>query len=326
MPGADFRDSMHTVLGEVGELPHLVELPARGPHASMVGRTLSVVTELGIDLQPAGWRLTDASGLDHRRAASLLAQDLDTLEELMQGRRGSLKLQVTGPWTLAASVERLRGDKVLADHGARRDLTQALAEGLRGHLGDVRRRVSNVQLVVQVDEPALSSVLSGSIPTASGFSRHRSVTPADAAQGLDAVCDAVLESEAEPILHDCAASVPWAVLRQTRVQAVSFDPSLMGPEQYDDVATWVDAGRSVWLGVIPSRDPAGRPPSDADVTRAVHSWWSNLGFSDTEKLPPTVVTPSCGLAGASPTWARNALGMAQRVAQNLSEEHGKMDS
>ncbi|MBA2444688.1 MAG: methionine synthase [Nocardioidaceae bacterium] len=326
MPGEDFADSMHIVLGEVGELPHLVELPARGAGAAMVGRTLSLITGMGVDLQPAGWRLTDASGLDHRRAASLLAQDLDTLEELMQGHRGSVKLQITGPLTLAAAVERPRGDKVLADHGGRRDLAQALAEGLDAHLSDVRRRLGGVDLVVQVDEPALPAVLSGSIPTASGFSRHRSVTAADAAQALGWACDAIVGAEAEPVLHCCSAGVPWAVLRQTPLQAVSFDLSLLASEQYDDVAAWVDTGRQVWLGVIPALDQAGQPPSDADVTRRVQGWWSNLGFSDPEMLPPTVVTPTCGLAGASPTWARQALGLAQSVAQNLSEQNGKMGS
>nr|MBA2560823.1 methionine synthase [Propionibacteriales bacterium] len=77
MPGEDFGDSMHTVLGEVGDLPHVVELPDRGVAAGMVGRTLGMVTGLGADLQPAGWRLTDAPGVDQRRARSLLAQDLD---------------------------------------------------------------------------------------------------------------------------------------------------------------------------------------------------------------------------------------------------------
>jgi hypothetical protein len=69
------------VLGELPDLPHLPELPARGAHAGMTARALAVVADLGFDLQPAGWRLTDAPGVDHRRARSLLAQDLDVLEE-----------------------------------------------------------------------------------------------------------------------------------------------------------------------------------------------------------------------------------------------------
>lgn len=325
MPGVDFPDSLQTVLGEVGELPYVPELPARGPGAAMIGRTLAMVTDLGVDLQPAGWRLTDASGLDHRRAVSLLAQDLDTVEELMQGHRGAVKLQVTGPWTLAAAVERPRGDKVVADYGARRDLAQALVEGLRVAIADMRRRVGGAHVVVQLDEPALPAVLAGVVPTASGFHRHRSVQAADAALALTWMSDAVTESGAEPVLHCCASGVPWALLRQTPIGAVSFDLDLVNPEEYDDVAAWVEAGRSVWLGAVPSVEPA-RHPSDADVTRRVLSWWNDLGFTDVERLPQTVVTPTCGLAGASPAWARRALGVTQRVAENLSEQHGKMGS
>jgi hypothetical protein len=135
LPGTDPAEAVRIVVGELPDLPHLPELPERGAGASMTGRALAIAagvgSGLGADLQPAGWRLTGtAPGLDQRRAQSLLAQDLDMLEEALQGYAGHLKLQVAGPWTLAATVERPRGDKVLADHGARRELAQALAYGV----------------------------------------------------------------------------------------------------------------------------------------------------------------------------------------------------
>ena len=131
MPGTTdpaYAEAVRLLLGELPDLPHLPELPGRGVTAAMTGRGLAVVEGLAADLQPAGWRLTDASGVDHRRARSLLAQDLDTVEELAQGVVGAFKTQVAGPWTLAATVEKPRGDKVLSDHGARRELAQGLAE------------------------------------------------------------------------------------------------------------------------------------------------------------------------------------------------------
>ena len=66
----DFAEAVRVILGEVPELPHLPELPARGPGASMVGRALAMIGDLSFDLQPAGWRLTDSRGIDHRRARS----------------------------------------------------------------------------------------------------------------------------------------------------------------------------------------------------------------------------------------------------------------
>ncbi len=178
----------------------------------MTGRALAIVADLSADLQPAGWRLGGpgaASGIDHRRARSLLAQDLDLLEEALQDYEGHLKVQVAGPWTLAATVERPRGDKVLADHGARRDLAQALAEGVRTHLADVRRRVPGAgPLVLQVDEPALAAVLSAQVPTASGFGRHRSVDRPELSEHLEWVFAAATESGAEPWAHSCAPGTP----------------------------------------------------------------------------------------------------------------------
>jgi methionine synthase II (cobalamin-independent) len=325
MPGDDFAESLQIVLGEVGDLPYVPELPARGAAASMVGRTLAMVTGLGFDLQPAGWRLTDAPGLDHRRARSLLTQDLDVVEELTPGQSGAFKVQVVGPWTVAATVERPRGDKLLADHGARRDLAQALAQAVTAHLDDVRRRTGSTQVVVQIDEPALPAVLAGSIATASGFGRHRSVGAPEAAAALSWVVDAVVAVDAVPVLHCCAPDIPWAVLRETGLRAVSFDLARVQFAEYDAVAAWVDAGRELWPGVVPSLEP-DRPPSGAELTRRLLSWWSALGHTDVEHLPATTVTPACGLAGASPRWAGTALGLAAQVARNLSAEQGRMTS
>ena len=189
MPGDDqpaYDEAVRVVLGELPDLPHLPEVPGRGATASMTGRALAVVAELGADLQPAGWRLTDAPGIDHRRARSLLAPGPRHARGAgARATPGAFKVQVAGPWTLAATVEKPRGDKVLADHGARRELAQALAEGVRDHVRDVRRRLPGVdRLVVQVDEPALAAVLAGAVPTASGFGRHRTVDPPEASEAL----------------------------------------------------------------------------------------------------------------------------------------------
>jgi methionine synthase II (cobalamin-independent) len=324
MPGENFAETMQVVLGETGDLPFLPELPARGVHAAMTGRALATVTDLGVDLQPAGWRLTDSSGIDHRRAQSLLTHDLDVAEELRPVRLDRFKVQLAGPWTLAATVERPRGDKVVADHGARRDLAQALAEGVARHLAGVRRRLDPGTLVLQIDEPALPAVLAGSIPTASGFGRHRSVHSPEASAALDWLVAAARAVDAEVVLHCCAPDLPWTVLDAVDLDALSFDLDLVQPADLDALGSWVDAGRQAWPGVVPTMEPT-QWPTGADLTRRVLRWWSDLGHSDPEALPPTTVTPACGLADSSPRWARTALELATQVARNLSVEQGKMD-
>ena len=245
MPGTDDREyaeAVRVVLGELS-LPHVPELPGRGAGASMTGRGLAVVAGLGADLQPAGWRLTDAPGIDHRRARSLLAQDLDQVEEQAQGHAGPFKAQVCGPWTLAATVEKPRGDKVLSDHGARRDLAQALAEGVRDHVADLRRRLPGTErLVVQVDEPALPAVLGGQVPTVSGFGRLRRVDLPEASAALEWVLTAITEAGAEPWVHSCAPGVPWSLVHGAGALGLSADLDVLRPEDLDHFAE-VDRGR-----------------------------------------------------------------------------------
>jgi methionine synthase II (cobalamin-independent) len=310
----DFDEAVRVAWGEVGELPYVPEVPGRGAHADMAGRALALLVDLAADLQPAGWRLTGAPGRDHRRAVSLLAQDLDAVEEHAQGYTGPVKLQVAGPWTLAALVERPRGDRVLADLGARRDLAQSLAAGVAGHVSDVRRRIPGAtRLLVQVDEPALPAVLTGGIPTASGFHRHRSVDAPLAAPALEWVLTAAREAGAETTVHCCAAAPPLDLLAKAGGPGLGVDLDVLDAAAYDALATALEGGRSVHLGVVPSTRPAVAPTASA-VTGRVERFLDLVGASPTDSL---VLTPACGLAGADAAWARQALALVREAGRML---------
>lgn len=316
MPGADIHESVKVAVGECPEFAFLPELPERGAAAGMIGRTTALLVGLGVDLQPAGWRLTDASGIDHRRAVSLLGEDLDALEEHTQGYTGRLKVQVTGPWTLAACVELPRGDKVLGDHGARRELAQSLAAGLREHVGEVRRRVPGAEIVVQLDEPMLPPVLAGSITTASGFHRHRTVDAPVADQALRWIVDAVRGAEAIPAVHICASDIPVGLLAGAGFAAIGFDLAAIDTTVVDPWAAAFEAGVDLWPGVVPSADPAS-PLSVAACVRRIESWYAALGFGPEQYLGRLTITPTCGLAGAGPAWAAKALAAARQIASGV---------
>lgn len=321
MPGEDVRESLRVIRGEVGDFVFVPELPARGPHAGMIGRALAILDGMEADLQPAGWRLGVGSGSDLRRARSVLAEDLDTAEELLADHPGPVKVQVTGPLTLAAHVERARGDKLVSDHGARRELSESLAEGLTTHVADVRRRFGrSEQIVVQVDEPSITAVLGGGIPTASGFGRHRTIHPPEADALLRHVVDAITEAGARPVVHSCAADVPVALLAGAGFTAVSFDVGLAEPD--DSWSEAFEAGTDLWPGVVPSTDAK---VTDAELGRRVEGFFSRLGFDEDAYASRTVVTPTCGLAGASPAWARRALSLAQGAAGAASHSGEERD-
>lgn len=325
MPGEDALEACRTVFGELPGLPHLPELPARGPAAGMIGRACSLLVELHVDLQPSGWRLTSGAGLEERRAATTLAGDLDLLDQVAPDYAGPLKVQVTGPWTLAAQVDRPRGDRILADHGARRDLAASLAEGIGEHVAGVRRRLPGARVLVQLDEPTLPAVLAGRVPTASGFSRHRAVDVPEVAASLTTVVEACRRSGAFPLLHCCAEGTPIELASRVGVGGLSIDPRRIRDTDLDPLAAAVESGVAVFLGAVPTEEPAasgGRPYGDAEVTRSIRTFWRRLGFAADDAGARVVVTPACGLAGASPRWARRALELARRAAANLVDADG----
>nr|WP_212755700.1 methionine synthase [Flexivirga aerilata] len=277
-------------------IPYLPELPDRGPGADLIGRTAALLVELPVDLQPSGWRLTDAPGRDVVRAGGFLRHDLDELAEVYDGYSGPLKLQVCGPWTLAATLALPRGERAVTDPGATRDLIQSLAAGVGEHVGIVRRLVPGAEIVLQWDEPALPAVLAGRLPTASGFGRVRAVEPITVRDGLATVTESVAGQVDSQVLHCCAPDVPVPLVRQLDGLQLGVDVSLLKASQWDGVAELVESGRRLWAGIVPTGSSARHP---REHTEPFLDRWRRVGL-EARLLDSVVVTPACGLAGASP--------------------------
>ncbi len=320
MPGEDLAETLKVVRGELGGSLFVPELPARGVHAGTVGRSLALLDGLAADLQPSGWRLADGPGVDLRRARSLLAQDLDVLEEHWHdvGSQDGvvLKQQVAGPWTLASTVELPRGERVLSDHGARRELAESLAAGLVDHLADLGRRLPGAELVVQVDEPSLPAVLAAQVPTASGFGRHRTVHPPEADALLRLLVEAAREAGARPVVHSCAPDVPVALLAGAGFEAVSFDLGLAAPD--DRWAEAFEAGTDLWIGAVPAVPGQGAVMGERAVRERLERFADRIGADLRAESERFVLTPSCGLAGADPQGARHCLATLARIADDHS--------
>jgi methionine synthase II (cobalamin-independent) len=323
MPGVDPVEVTRLVLGELPDLPHLPELPARGAGAGLIGRGAAFLVDLPVDLQPSGWRLVDHPGRDLRRSLDFLARDVDALEELAQDYAGPLKLQVAGPWTLAATVELHYGDKAVSDPGAVRDLTQSLAEGVRRHVADVAGRLPSAQVLLQLDEPSLPAVLAGDVPTASGFGALRAVEEQVVRTGLAEVLEAATGAgAARTVVHCCAPHPPVTLFREAGAGAVSLDAALLTAAEDEALGTAVESGVGLWLGVVPA-GAADDPATLGDLgntVRAVRGLWTRLGFA-ADLLPGAVVlTPACGLAGTSPAYARAALRRVREAARALADD------
>ncbi|MFI5667575.1 methionine synthase [Streptomyces sp. NPDC051704] len=314
LPGGDAREAARTATGSFEDFPYLPELPARGPGADMIGRSLGLLVDMYAHVEPSGWRISDRPGRDTRRARSWLGEDLDALEEFTQGYTGRLKVQAVGPWTLATALELHGGEAVLQDAGACRDLAGSLAEGLRDHLADVRKRIPGAEIVLQLDEPSLTAVLLGRVRSASKYRTYRAVDR-QVVEGTLRELFAVHDGEV--VVHSCAPEVPFGLLRRAGATGVSFDFSLLTEREDDAVGEAVESGTKLFAGVVPGTDA---PLSDpAGSVMGVRKLWRRLGLAPGTLAESVVVTPACGLAGASPAYARAVQAHCVRAARSLAD-------
>ncbi len=320
-PGTAPRAAAEVVVGELaGALPHLVELPARGVGADMLGRAGALLVDVAIDTVPRGYRVAARPGAVTRRAVSLLDEDCDALEEAWEvaGLRGAgraVKVQAPGPVTLAAGLELSNGHRAITDPGAVRDLAASLAEGIAAHRSALARRLQ-APVAVQLDEPLLPAALSGQL---TGVTALSPVAPLDEAVAAELLETCVAAVGADVALHSCSRGLPWKLLQRSAISALSVDAGTLQAADLDGVAAFVESGRTVMLGVVPADAPQRRPSAE-EVAAAVVAVTDRLGFARSALRERIGVTPACGLSGATPQWARAAIELARTAARAFAED------
>ena len=215
-----------------------------------------------------------------------------------QGRRGPVKVQLCGPWTLAAALRLTRGEPVLSDAGAVRDLVQSLTDGAVQHLSDVRRRLPDAPLVLQLDEPSLPAVLAGGIRSSSGARSFPPVPSTTVEETLRALVDAV---GVPVVVHCCAERPPVARPRPRRGERAVAGPDRPRPGGRRRARR---GGRRRCQRCSPASSRRCPERADGCPTRRVRSSrCAGCGAGSgcrPRALRRVVVTPTCGLAGRLP--------------------------
>jgi len=109
--------------------------------------------------------------------------------------------------------------------------------------------------------------------------------------------------------------VPISLLRGAGAAGVSLDLGVLAASGYDDLATVLDEGGQVFLGVAPSTGTSA--PSAKSVIERVQRLLDMIGLDAGEVSEQLVLTPACGLAGATASYAAHVLGSLQEAAGEL---------
>jgi hypothetical protein len=323
-PGDDPLEATRIVRGELGNphLPFLVELPDRGVGSDALGRTASLLVDLAVDVQPHGWRIVDRPGKDLMRAKSALSTDINVLADVA-GTEDSpardFKVHLRGPLSLAAGLHLHSGERALLDYGARRDIAASLAAGIGDLMVRVGTAVPGARLVVQIDEPDIAAVLAGTIPTSSGYRTLRAVPGQEVTEAWRMVIDAARAAGAvETVIAVDEIEAPFDRILSSGADGIAVPLKALTSRQWEQLAGAVEAGKSLWAGVVAAGNPSAALPRVQEAVENVWRPWRQLGLP-ASSLGSIRVTPSGGLAGHTPSSATAVLTRLTQVADGLNQ-------
>lgn len=324
LPGQELLEALSILRGELGA-PHrsgLAPMPHRCAAADQLPRTVAVLTELWCDLQPHGWRLQSHDSRESRAAQSLLASDINVLADVIgaeaQGDREPVATELLGPATLAAQLHLHSGERVLRDHGARREIAESLADGIGDHVRALQAAAAGRPVAVRWAEPELDRVLTGTIPTASGYRTLRAVPRAEIRAGLERVSAAARAAGAD--------SVELVLPPETDPQtAASFGADRLvvaapGPQtrDWEPIAALLDAGIELSLSLPELLADTGRPFSAVRAVEAIAGPWQDVGIP-LAQLSRLMIAVGPGLEDTDPRRVRTAAARAAETAHGLQQ-------
>jgi hypothetical protein len=117
-------------------------------------------------------------------------------------------------------------------------------------------------------------------------------------------------------VHCCTTRAPMGLFRGAGAAAVSFDLGLV--QDLDAVGTAIEAGVHLFPGVVPGTG-TDLPAAKTTASR-VQAWWNELGFPAEQLAAAVTLTPACGLAGATPAYARAAMAHVREAARYLQPD------
>jgi hypothetical protein len=134
------------------------------------------------------------------------------------------------------------------------------------------------------------------------------------------------------VVHCCSHDVPFGIIISAGAGGISFDPGQLRRGDFDGFAEAAEAGAGLLIGALPTTGPAesqgparrsGRDererPVPSDTAGIVRDLWHKMDLPPATCAAQVVITPACGLAGASPKQARDALRWCREAAAILPE-------
>jgi hypothetical protein len=290
------------------ELPAAPQLPRRSDRESMIAqitagmRGVAVKANGRLDVGPNLAPVDEGSALD----ADAWAGTLSFLTAAT-GRKGPIKLQMTGPVTLGLALV----DAGVRPKRAFEVASATVQDRARALIGVARRHAPDAPIVFVFDEPSLGRAMHPGFP----------LVPE---QTVDVVSGALASaSKAGAAVNGvhCCAAVDWSLVLHAGPDLLSTPAT---PEVLDDsasLAVFLERGGWVAWGVVPTDGPFG----DRYETHwhRLNDVWKNLtaaGCDPVRLRTQSLLSPACGLAFHHESQVPMMMNLVRRVAERVQDQ------
>lgn len=310
LPHHDRDAAVAFVLDRTPELPAAPTCPRIDPLEMMIPQAAWAIP--GVDVGIDGTiSVPDPSRLDHGEPIGdpgLEGAPFATWRrflEVVAGREGPVKLQLTGPLTLGVTLVQAGAPTDLAFAVAGR----ASADRARAVLDLADRIAPGTPRLLVFDEPALVGGLRPELP----------LSPDDV---IDVLSGALAAAEGRAVtgVH-CCGPTDWRVLLQAGPDLLSLPVGADVVGSAGAVSVFLERGGWIAWGAVATDGPLGEHPSRS--WRQLSSQWCELVQSGCDPVllrRQALVTPVCGLAMHDEVQADHVFSITRRLAEKIHDQ------
>ena len=308
LPHVDPAAAVALTLELLPTLPAAPQLPRRHPAEGMLAQAVDGMA--GVSTTTDGRLAVDPAVFDPERPVeSGFAGEgwigLHAFLGAARGRRGPVKLQLTGPVTLGVALADAGIPHALAFRAAAAAVT-ARARALVALAHDAQPTCG---LVVVLDEPGLTA-----------WGTPRLPLKGDDVVDLLSGGLASLGSDVVTGVHCCGA-IDWKLVTTAGPDIVSAPVGRDLVEAAPALGAFLERGGLVAWGVVPTDGPIGDDPDP--LWRRLADLWCDMtrGGCDPIRLrQQALLTPACGLANHDPRQAAHILDLTMGVAERVHSQ------
>ncbi|MET0727026.1 MAG: hypothetical protein ABWZ76_01875 [Acidimicrobiales bacterium] len=313
LPHTDAHAAARFVLDRHPLFPAAPSLPHRSGMERMIAQAAWGIA--GVTVRPDGSLSIDRSVIDPQRP--LLEQGVDgepfvglrAFLRAVAGRRGAIKLQLTGPVTLGMALHALGlpAERAFAVAGS------AVRARARALVKAARETAPLAPLVVFVDEPGLTAAMERDFPL--GPDRT-----------IDLVSSTLAELEPHAVtgLH-CCGPADWRLVLQSGPQMLSMPVAMGAVDHAGALSAFLERGGWVAWGAVPTSGPIGTTPER--LWQQLSAEWCGLAQAGCDPVllrDQALITPACGLANHGEAQADLVLTLTAQVARKLRTQTNGM--